>query len=101
MIPRYSCSNRMFLNIQFIIFMSFNSYQPGIIHFISNKPFHWATLSCILFSTAIKAQKTERDSISTTIQTVEIVGRKSKDYTSDHSFAATKIAMKNKDLPSH
>lgn len=79
--------------------MSLNSYQPGIIHFISNKPFHWATLSFILFSTAIKAQKKERDSISTTIQTVEIVGRKSNDYTSDYSFASTKIAMKNKDLP--
>ncbi|WP_210151403.1 TonB-dependent siderophore receptor [Chryseobacterium scophthalmum] len=58
-----------------------------------------ATLSFILFSTAVKAQKTEEDSISATIQTVEIVGRKSKDYTSDYSFSATKIAMKNKDLP--
>ncbi|OCA69081.1 ferrichrome-iron receptor [Chryseobacterium artocarpi] len=79
--------------------MSFNFYKAGIIHFISNKPFQLATSSFILFSTAVKAQKKQADSISATIQTVEVVGRKSKDYTSDYSFAATKVAMKNKDLP--
>lgn len=80
--------------------MLFNSYQSGIIHFISNRTFRLVTLSFILLSTtAIKAQKIEVDSNYTTIQTVEIVGRKSKDYTSYYSFAATKIVMKNKDLP--
>lgn len=79
--------------------MSFNSHQTGIIHFISCKPFHWATFSFFLSSIAVHAQKAKGDTVSTTIQTVEIVGRKSKAYTSDYSFAATKIAMKNKDLP--
>lgn len=79
--------------------MSFNSHQTGIIHCISCKPFHWATLSFFLSSIAVHAQKAKGDTVSTTIQTVEIVGRKSKAYTSDYSFAATKIAMKNKDLP--
>ncbi len=45
------------------------------------------------------AQEKKADSVSVTIQTVEVVGRKAKDYISDYSFAATKIAMKNKDLP--
>ena len=79
--------------------MSFNSHQTGIIHFISCKPFHWATFSFFLSSIAVHAQKAKGDTVSATIQTVEIVGRKSKAYTSDYSFAATKIAMKNKDLP--
>ena len=79
--------------------MSFNSYQAGIIHGISGKTFHLTGLGFILFSTAISAQKVEKDSIPATIQTVEIIGRKSKGYISDYSFAATKVAMKNKDLP--
>ncbi len=33
------------------------------------------------------------------LQTVEIVGRQRKDYNSDYSFSATKIAIKNKELP--
>lgn len=33
------------------------------------------------------------------LQGVEIVGRARKDYTSDYSFSATKIAIKNKELP--
>ncbi|WP_299549679.1 TonB-dependent receptor [Seonamhaeicola sp.] len=33
------------------------------------------------------------------LQSVEIVGRKRKDYNSDYSFSATKIAIKNKELP--
>jgi iron complex outermembrane receptor protein len=33
------------------------------------------------------------------LQTVEVVGRKRKDYTSEYSFTATKIAVKNIDLP--
>jgi iron complex outermembrane recepter protein len=33
------------------------------------------------------------------LQTVEVVGRVAKDYNSDYSFSATKIAIKNKELP--
>jgi len=33
------------------------------------------------------------------LQDVEIVGRVRKDYTSDYSFSASKIAIKNKELP--
>lgn len=33
------------------------------------------------------------------LQSVEIIGRKRKDYNSDYSFSATKMAMKNKELP--
>lgn len=33
------------------------------------------------------------------LQSVEIVGRKREDYNSDYSFSATKVAIKNKDLP--
>ena len=33
------------------------------------------------------------------LQTVEVVGRVAKDYTSDYSFSATKIAALNKDIP--
>lgn len=53
----------------------------------------------LVTASVFHAQKTEKDSASATIQTVEIIGRKSGDYTSGYSFAATKIAMKNKDLP--
>ena len=33
------------------------------------------------------------------LQSVEIIGRKRTDYNSDYSFSATKIAIKNKELP--
>ncbi|WP_010520434.1 TonB-dependent receptor [Aquimarina agarivorans] len=33
------------------------------------------------------------------LQSVEIIGRKRQDYVSDYSFSATKIAIKNKELP--
>ncbi|WP_431167288.1 TonB-dependent siderophore receptor [Tenacibaculum halocynthiae] len=33
------------------------------------------------------------------LQSVEIIGRTRKDYNSDYSFSATKIAIKNKELP--
>lgn len=36
---------------------------------------------------------------TTELQRVEIVGRTKKDYNSDYSFSATKIAIKNKELP--
>ena len=58
------------------------------------------SFSVLIFSSTIfNAQQTEKDSVSATIQSVEIIGRRSKDYTSDYSFVATKIAIKNKDLP--
>ncbi|MDR7130283.1 iron complex outermembrane receptor protein [Algoriphagus sp. 4150] len=33
------------------------------------------------------------------LQTIEVIGRIQRDYTSDYSFSATKIGVKNKDLP--
>ena len=36
---------------------------------------------------------------TTELQSVEIVGQAKKDYTSEYSFSATKIAIKNKELP--
>lgn len=33
------------------------------------------------------------------LQSVEVIGRARKDYNSDYSFSATKIAIKNKELP--
>ena len=33
------------------------------------------------------------------LQSVEVIGRKRKDYNSDYSFSATKVAIKNKELP--
>jgi len=33
------------------------------------------------------------------LQTVEVIGRSAKDYHSDYSFSATKIAALNKDIP--
>jgi len=33
------------------------------------------------------------------LQSVEVIGRKRQDYNSDYSFSATKVAIKNKELP--
>ncbi|WP_192350121.1 TonB-dependent receptor domain-containing protein [Algoriphagus sp. Y33] len=33
------------------------------------------------------------------LQTIEVIGRAQRDYTSDYSFSATKIGIKNRDLP--
>ncbi|MCU0324066.1 MAG: TonB-dependent receptor [Spirosomaceae bacterium] len=41
----------------------------------------------------------ELKSGNTILQNVEVVGRARKDYNSDYSFSATKIAIKNKELP--
>ncbi|MGH1517906.1 TonB-dependent siderophore receptor [Chryseobacterium sp. JK1] len=71
----------------------------GIIHCISPNSAKLLSLSFVTASSFLHAQSHSEDSLSTVVQTVEIIGRKSKDYTSDYSFAATKIAMKNKDLP--
>lgn len=76
-----------------------NCNNLGIIHFISIKKIKLLPAIFIFISSFFYAQDSESDSVSATIQTVEIIGRKSKDYTSDYSFVATKIAMKNKDLP--
>lgn len=81
----------------FMITSNFN--YPGIIHCIPCKPVKLLSVSFITASSLFYAQSHPEDSLSTVVQTVEIIGRKSKDYTSDYSFAATKIAMKNKDLP--
>jgi iron complex outermembrane recepter protein len=35
----------------------------------------------------------------TSLQEVEVIGRSKRDYNSDYSFSATKIAIKNKELP--
>ncbi len=79
--------------------MTSNFNYSGIIHCIPCKPVKLLSVSFITVSSFFHAQSHPEDSLSTVVQTVEIIGRKSKDYTSDYSFAATKIAMKNKDLP--
>lgn len=76
-----------------------NFYYQGIIHFISQNSVSFFSLSFIVASPLLHAQSKPQDTLSKMVQTVEITGRKSKDYTSDYSFAATKVAMKNKDLP--
>ncbi|WP_228458644.1 TonB-dependent siderophore receptor [Chryseobacterium aureum] len=76
-----------------------NFNYSGIIHCISPNPVKLFSVSFITASSFLYAQSRAEDSLSTEVQTVEVIGRKSKDYTSDYSFAATKIAMKNKDLP--
>lgn len=70
-----------------------------IIPFISDKKPRVFVTFLLFYAPLLYAQKKETDSTDSTIQTVEIIGRKSKDYISEYSFAATKIAMKNTDLP--
>lgn len=80
--------------------MHINNFNDlGIIQFISERKIKLSVVGFIFSSTIFNAQQTEKDSASATIQTIEIIGRKSKNYVSDYSFVATKIAMKNKDLP--
>ncbi|WP_228410140.1 TonB-dependent siderophore receptor [Chryseobacterium viscerum] len=71
----------------------------GIIYCISTKKIRLPAAAFIFMSPFLNAQKSKIDSVSATIQTVEIIGRKSQGYTSDYSFVATKIAINNKDLP--
>lgn len=56
-----------------------------------------------LLSMSLSAQTTSNLPTDTLkkleLQTVEITGRLKKDYNSDYSFSATKIAILNKDLP--
>lgn len=82
------------------LFMTTSNFNySGIIHCISPNSVKLFSLSFITASSFLYAQSRSEDSLSTVVQTVEVIGRKSKDYTSDYSFAATKVAMKNKDLP--
>ncbi|WP_228413489.1 TonB-dependent siderophore receptor [Chryseobacterium sp. CH21] len=88
------------LTARTFLFMITNNFNySGIIHCISPNPVKLFSISFITASSFLYAQSSSEDSLSTVVQTVEVIGRKSKDYTSDYSFAATKIAMKNKDLP--
>ncbi|MEN2401154.1 TonB-dependent siderophore receptor [Flavobacterium sp. MC2016-06] len=48
---------------------------------------------------SIAKDSIEMESKRNVLQTVEIVGRSTKKYNSDYSFAATKIASLNKDIP--
>ncbi|UHO39664.1 TonB-dependent siderophore receptor [Chryseobacterium capnotolerans] len=72
---------------------------PEVMNLISGKTIQLSALGAIISSSLLNAQSVSKDSASGSIQTVEIIGRKSKDYISEYSFAATKTAMKNKDLP--
>ncbi|WP_343639994.1 TonB-dependent siderophore receptor [Chryseobacterium sp.] len=76
-----------------------NFNYSGIIYCISPNPVKLFSTGFITVSSLLCAQSRPEDSLSKVVQTVEVIGRKSKDYTSEYSFAATKIAMKNKDLP--
>lgn len=76
-----------------------NCYNFEIINFISSKKIRLFPAVIIFPAPFFNAQQLKGDSASVAIQTVEIIGRRSKDYTSDYSFVATKIAMKNNDLP--
>lgn len=73
--------------------------EKGAITFAPFKKLQYYTTAALFLSVYIHAQNHPSDSVHTQIQTVELVGRKSKGYISDYSFAATKIAMKNIDIP--
>ena len=81
----------------FMITSNFNYW--GIIPCIPCNPVKLFSVSFITASSFLYAQSRTVDSLSTMVQTVEVIGRKSKSYTSDYSFAATKTAMKNRDIP--
>ncbi|AZA76230.1 TonB-dependent siderophore receptor [Chryseobacterium sp. G0186] len=65
----------------------------------SSKTLQLSVLGALFSSSFLQAQSLHKDSTGVKLQTVEVIGRKSKNYISDYSFAATKIAMKNMDLP--
>lgn len=56
-------------------------------------------VAALFLSFYAQGQTAKNDTLHAQIQTVELVGRKSKNYISEYSFAATKIAMKNIDIP--
>lgn len=78
--------------------MTTSSSNLGIIQFISC-PKKMLFAAILISSSSFYNAQQKKDSANVTIQTVEIIGRKSKDYVSEYSFLATKIAMKNKDIP--
>jgi iron complex outermembrane receptor protein len=67
-----------------ITFIGFNTYTKSV-DITTNEDFN---LGSITLSES-----------SESLQSIEIVGRTRKDYNSDYSFSATKIAIKNKELP--
>ncbi|MFY9243625.1 MAG: TonB-dependent receptor [Polaribacter sp.] len=67
-----------------ITFIGFNTYTKSV-DIKTNEDFN---LGSITLSES-----------SESLQSIEIVGRTRKDYNSDYSFSATKIAIKNKELP--
>lgn len=79
--------------------MLYKFLKREIIYIIFKHSIRVLGISLLFLSSVLKAQTIQEDSLLQTIQTVEIIGRNSKDYISDYSFAATKIAMKNKDIP--
>lgn len=75
------------------------SIDKGNTAFVPFNKLQFYTVAAIFLSFSAQGQNTQKDTLHAQIQTVELVGRKSKDYISDYSFAATKIAMKNIDIP--
>ena len=59
-------------------------------------------VSSLLLSVAGFSQEKAKDSVEANnekvLQTVELVGRARKDYNSDYSFSASKIALKNMEV---
>lgn len=71
-------------------------------HFIMTMQFNFTfVLVCLVSSLSAQTiSNTPTDTLKKLeLQTVEITGRLKKDYNSDYSFSATKIAILNKDLP--
>lgn len=57
-------------------------------------------VSSLLLSVLVYSQEIESDSISNIreLQTIEVIGRARKDYNSNYSFSASKIALKNMEI---
>ncbi len=58
----------------------------------------FTTAFAVLFAGLLHAQETD-SSKTQVLQTIEVTGRKSRDYKSEYSFAATKTAELNKNIP--
>ncbi len=65
----------------------FVGYQPY------RKSYKWLADQHYTLATIVLSESTNE------LQTVEVLGRLQRDYSSEYSFSATKIAIKNKDLP--
>jgi iron complex outermembrane recepter protein len=64
----------------------------------------WLTLAMQAYTQSIAPREAAADTLAATVpvqelQTVEVVGRVDRDYTSDYSFSATRTAIKNQELP--